>query len=199
MMADNQSTILNVGCGQSRKEGQFGIDVNPRSNADLIHDLNDTPWPVEDNRFDEVLCYAILEHLENFYGVMEEIWRVAKKDALVHINVPHYTDTAAYTDPTHVNYLTSYSFDSLEGDKDFSYYTEARFKIVELKVHMLSLYRLLLIQWLINLSIKYRPLRSIRKFWENYLSFIIRGKSISVVLRVVKKDSGVTPDSQPRS
>lgn len=185
-MTDNSSVVLNLGCGQSKEEGQFGIDLSPRSNADLKINLNETPWPVEDDRFEEVLCYAILEHLENFYGVMEEIWRVAKKDALVHINVPHYTDTAAYTDPTHVNYLTSYSFDYLSGDNYYSYYTEARFEIVELKMHLLSLYRFLLIEWLVNLSIKYRPIRFIRKFWENYLSFIIRGKSISVVLRVIK-------------
>jgi len=178
--------VLNLGCGQSKKDDQFGIDMNPRSNADLIHDLNLTPWPIEDNRFDEVLCFAILEHVQDFYGVMEEIWRVSKPGTLVYINVPHYTDTAAYTDPTHCHYLTSFSFDSLQGDKSYSYYTDVRYKIEDLRVHLLGLYRLLLIEWLINISIKYKPLRSIRKFWENYLSFIIRGKSISVTLRVIK-------------
>jgi len=185
-MAINEKKVLNLGCGQAKKEGQFGIDMNPRSNADLIHNLNVIPWPIEDNRFEEVFCHAILEHVENFYGVMEEIWRISKPGTLVHVSVPHYTDTAAYTDPTHCHYLTTYSFDSLQGDKKYSYYTGSRYKIEHLRVNLLSLYRLLLIEWLINLSIKYKPIRGIRKFWENYLSFVIRGKSIEVTLRVIK-------------
>lgn len=38
----------------------------------------------------------------------------------------------------------------------------------------------------LNLSIKYKPLRSIQKLWENYLAFIIRAKSMNITLEVVK-------------
>ena len=179
-------TILNVGCGKKKLDDQFGIDINPRSNADLICDLNKTPWELADSTFVEVHCHAVLEHLSNFYGVMEEIWRVSRPDALVYIDVPHHTDTAAYTDPTHVNHLTSFSFDTLTGETQWAFYTEARFEIVSLKVNLLTLYRLLLIEALINFSIKHKSIRFIRKIWENYFSFIIRGKSIHVILRVVK-------------
>ena len=63
------NTILNVGCGMKKPEGHFGIDKNPRSVADLVHDLNETPWPVEDSLFTEVHCHAVLEHLENSTNV----------------------------------------------------------------------------------------------------------------------------------
>ncbi|MFT5220810.1 MAG: ubiquinone/menaquinone biosynthesis C-methylase UbiE [Gammaproteobacteria bacterium] len=179
-------TILNVGCGRKKLDDQFGIDINPRSNADLICDLNKIPWALEDNTFKEVHCHAVLEHLHNFYGVMEEIWRVSENGTLVYIDVPHHTDTAAYTDPTHVNHLTSFSFDTLTGETQWAFYTEARFEIKLLRVRMLKLYKYLLIEFLINLSIKHKPIRFIRKIWENYFSFIIRGKSIEVVLQVIK-------------
>jgi len=178
--------ILNIGCGLKKPDDHFGIDINPRSKADLICDLNSPPWDLKDDTFEEVYCHAILEHLSNFYGVMEEIWRVSKQGSLVYINVPHYTDVASYTDPTHVNHLTSYSFDALTGENQWSYYTDARFEIVTLRVNLLKLYKALGIEFIINVSIKFKPLRVIRKIWETYFSYIIRGKSIEVILKVIK-------------
>ena len=152
----------------------------------MNHDLNKVPWPIEDNCFEKVLCYAILEHVDDFYGVMQEIWRTSKDGAQVHIEVPHYSDTAAYTDPTHVNYFSSFSFDTLTGNNQWSYYTDARFEISELRIRLVKLYKYFLIEWLINASLKIKSLRFIRKIWENYFSFIIRAKSIEIDLKVVK-------------
>ena len=58
---------LNIGCGIDKHDDEFGIDLNPRSNADMIFDLNVTPWDIEDSKFEVVRCDAILEHLHNFY------------------------------------------------------------------------------------------------------------------------------------
>lgn len=178
--------ILNLGCGKKKSDNHFGIDINPRSDADLIYDVNKTPWPLEDNQFEEVICASIIEHLENFYGVMEEIWRISKNGALVYISIPHYSDTAAFTDPTHKKYFTTYSFDVLTKDTEWQYYTKARYKIRNFNVKFLRLYKHLFIEALINLSIRIDALRFIRKGWENYFSFIIRAKSIDIVLEVKK-------------
>jgi hypothetical protein len=35
--------ILDVGCGQNKFPGAIGIDANPRSHADVIHDLGNFP------------------------------------------------------------------------------------------------------------------------------------------------------------
>ena len=179
-------TILILGCGIKKQKDHFGIDINPKSKADLIYDLNVTPWPLENDIFNNVHCPAVLEHLNNFYGVMEEIWRVSKNNSLVYISVPHYTDTAAFTDPTHVKYFNTYSFDVLTKDTKWDFYTDAKFEVKSFTLRLLKFYKYLLFEAILNLSIRKNPLRFIRKFWENYLSFIIRGKTMEIVLRVVK-------------
>ncbi len=179
--------VLDIGCGIRKPAHHYGMDINPKSDADIIHDLNEIPWPLKDNSFEEVHCHAILEHLPDFYGVMEEIWRVSVPDALVYIDVPHHTDTAAYTDPTHVNYLSTYTFEMISDWNTDCYYLDAQYEIKSMKVRLLKLYKVLLIESLVNVSIKYKTyLEFVRKTWENYLSFIVRGKTIEVVMQVKK-------------
>ena len=48
--------ILDVGCGQNKYPGAVGIDSNPRTQADVIHDLGITPYPFADTEFDEIIC-----------------------------------------------------------------------------------------------------------------------------------------------
>jgi len=57
--------ILDIGCGKNKAKNAIGIDFNPNFQADIIHDLNVFPWPLDDNKFDAVLCYNILEHIDN--------------------------------------------------------------------------------------------------------------------------------------
>lgn len=178
--------ILHLGCGISKPENHFGIDINPRSNANLKFDLDSFPWPLPDNHFEEVHCPAIIEHLNNFYQVFEEIYRVCKNGAKIYISIPHYSDVAAFTDPTHVKYFTSYSFDVLTQNTKWSYYTNAQFKFVKFKIIFLSFWRMLGIQFIINITFKYKILKSLRKFWESYLCFIIRAKSMEIILEVKK-------------
>ena len=39
--------VLDIGCGNRKREGAFGIDVDPQSAADLVHDLNIFPYPIQ--------------------------------------------------------------------------------------------------------------------------------------------------------
>jgi len=183
---ETNKTKLIIGCGIQKPDDFYGIDINPRSKADLLYDLNKFPWPFNDNTFEEIYCPAIIEHLNDFYKVFEEIWRISKNGTKIYINVPHYSDTAAFTDPTHVQYLTTYSFDVLTKDTKWSYYTEAKFKIIKFDVKLLKLYKLLFIEKIINLSLSIRSLRFIQKLWGNYFVFIIRAKAMDLILEVKK-------------
>ena len=40
---------INIGCGLDKQDDEFGIDVNPRTNADMIFDLNVIPCDMEDS------------------------------------------------------------------------------------------------------------------------------------------------------
>jgi predicted SAM-dependent methyltransferase len=57
--------ILNIGCGTNKVAGAIGLDVNPRPAADVIHDLDDLPYPFADNSFDEVIGRHVIEHVAN--------------------------------------------------------------------------------------------------------------------------------------
>ena len=109
--------ILELGCGINKTEGAFGIDINPRSSADLIHDLNDLPYPLDANSYDLIICRSILEHLDNVIEVMEELHRLGKSGSLVKVTVPFFRSWAACTDPTHKRFFSSRSFDYFDKSK----------------------------------------------------------------------------------
>lgn len=44
--------------------------------------------PFADNSFDKVICSEVLEHIQNYQGVLQEIRRVLKPDGVLAISVP---------------------------------------------------------------------------------------------------------------
>ena len=68
---------LHLGCGRSKVPGSLGVDISPppSSAADVIWDLNKTPWPLPAAAFDTVYLIDVLEHLDNsdFYEMLQFI------------------------------------------------------------------------------------------------------------------------------
>ena len=60
-------SVLDLGCGNRKKPGAIGVDINPNAQADIIHDLNKFPYPFEDSTFDEIYADNTIEHLEKYY------------------------------------------------------------------------------------------------------------------------------------
>jgi hypothetical protein len=92
---------LNLGCGRDLKDGWVNVDTY--GDGVVKHDLNEKPWPWAADSVEEVLLHNVLEHLPDTIGVMKELYRVCKKDALVHIAVPHPRHDDFISDPTHVS------------------------------------------------------------------------------------------------
>ena len=90
---------LNAGCGQFRKEGYVNLDISPRSQADVFHDLDVFPYPFEACTFDLIEAEHVLEHLSNPFRVMAELHRIAKPAGTIHIQVPHFS--RGFTHPEH--------------------------------------------------------------------------------------------------
>ncbi len=88
---------LNLGSGQFKKEGYVNVDLLP--NADVVHNLNDFPYPFPDNSFDEVEGDHVLEHLQDPFETMKELVRVTKSGGLLSIRVPHFS--RGFTHPDH--------------------------------------------------------------------------------------------------
>lgn len=179
--------ILDIGCGRNKTPGAVGIDSNPRSAADVIHDLDDVPYPFPDNEFDLIIGNQVIEHVGDVLAVVAELHRIARPGAIIRLDTPHYSDIASYTDPTHRRHLTTESFSYFTGKRtDYDYYSEVRLKPRVVRVTMLKLWRRLGFELLVNSCNRYPSLRFLRKFWETYLCFVVRGKTVYFEFEVIK-------------
>jgi SAM-dependent methyltransferase len=172
---------LDVGCGINKKPGSIGIDRNPRSKADVIVDVDRFPYPFRDSSFDSLQAVHVIEHVSDVIRTLEEFHRLVRPGGEVYLATPHYTDFSSFCDPTHKWHLNSFSLRYFgENHGGYSYYTDAKFEESSVYVKLLALWRYFGFEWLINWSPR------IRKFWEYYLCFIVRGKVIEWRLKVIK-------------
>jgi SAM-dependent methyltransferase len=116
---------LLIGCGNSRKKklsfsaddwsGLVTMDHDPNCGADILHDLEDLPWPLDDDSFDEVHAYEVLEHLgrqgdyRSFFAHFAEIYRVLKPDGHLIATCPSWQSIWAWGDPSHVRIVSQAS------------------------------------------------------------------------------------------
>jgi len=80
---------LNLGCGESYKQGYVNVDFHEHVKQDIVHDLNVLPYPFKDNEFDMIEASHILEHLDKPLFIMKEFHRILKAGGELHIKVPH--------------------------------------------------------------------------------------------------------------
>lgn len=177
--------ILDMGCGRKKIPGAIGLDINPEADADILHDLNIFPYPFEDNEFDQVHCDSILEHLDDFFQVMEEIHRITTCGGIVQGKVPYYTSFDAYTDPTHKHFFTSRSFDYFREDHVYNYYTRARFVVEDIHLTFLKLRQLGGISPHKLLGIEFFANRCL-KVYEAFFAYIFPAHILSFTLKVIK-------------
>ncbi len=130
-----QPSVLDLGCGNDKIPGAFGIDVNPNSAADLIRSLDDTPWPLEESSITQVRAQDVLEHVHDFLKVVDEIYRVCRDGARIEVRMPFMSSANYATDPTHKRASTHRSFDYFDPTKHLSCYgySKSRFKIEQFK------------------------------------------------------------------
>ncbi len=121
---------LNIGCGRDIKKDCINLDCMERGGVDVCWDLNEYPWPFEDNTFSEIHANHILEHIDDLKKTMEEIQRVCADGARIFITVPHFSFVGAYWDPTHKRFFSYFTFDYLEtGTYGFPLFRTARKKL----------------------------------------------------------------------
>lgn len=82
---------LNIGCGAFKKPGFMNLDSDPRTQADVVHDLNIFPYPFSQESFSVIEADHILEHLNNPFKVMNELHRMLIDDGKLVVRVPHFS------------------------------------------------------------------------------------------------------------
>jgi SAM-dependent methyltransferase len=176
-----KTPTLDVGCGDDKLPGAVGIDLVAGPQIDIVHDLDIVPWPLESDAFNVIRLWSVMEHLRNLVATMEEVHRVARPGAMVLIGTPHFSSANAYTDPTHIHFLSGrfldYFIEGTELAGHYGFYSNVRFRLLERRVTLSPFWARLRITRLMN---------RILPAYETYLSGIIRGADIQLKLSVVK-------------
>jgi SAM-dependent methyltransferase len=175
--------VLEVGCGPTKQPGSVGLDRLALPGVDVVHDIDECPWPLPEDAFDEVRCEHVLEHVDDICGVMDELHRVTRPGGRVVIIVPYFARYSAFKDPTHRRFCTFETFNYfVEGteERDRSYSRHA-FRYASRRLRFSTGLRGRLGGWLLA-----RGHRSYERRWAR--SFPAR--TLEVVLEPVKPTSG---------
>lgn len=176
---------LNLGCGRFALPGYLNLDFIAIPGVDVVHNLNIYPYPFNDNEFEEVRCYHVLEHLNDIIGPLEEIWRITKSGGTVEIEVPSFPGIGAIVDPTHRQYYTYGTFDYFTKESQFSYYSKAKYEIIIRKILFESrLFPFNYLNKVLNVAINKFP-KLQRVYFYNF-SYLYPSSTISVKLKVEK-------------
>lgn len=168
--------VLELGTTVREIKGSTTVDL--RLPADLIHNLNETPYPFPSDYFDLIIASHVIEHLNDTIDVMTELWRIAKPGAKVIIRVPHYSSSGAYEHPTHVRYFSFYTFSFFDGREEK--YSDAVFKAKNIKFRLYKSHPIgKFFNWLANI----KP-----GFFERHLAHFFGIAEVITELEVIKDD-----------
>ena len=132
-IANDKKISLHLGSGNHIIEDAYNLDLVECSGVDIVADLNKPLSLLPDNSVKYIYSNQTLEHIENLFGLFDELHRVCVHDAVMDIQVPHFANPYYYSDPTHVRFFGLYSMHYFIdqkyqwGRKVPSYYGETKF------------------------------------------------------------------------
>jgi len=98
-------SVVDIGAGSDPdSRADIAVDKVDLSTVDVVHDLEERPWPFEAASVDCLIASHVVEHLQSPASVFEEAARVLADDGMFELTVPIGLD--ARTDPTHVSEWT---------------------------------------------------------------------------------------------
>jgi SAM-dependent methyltransferase len=168
--------ILDIGCGAEKTPGSVGLDISSDTAADIVHNLDVFPYPIEDSSFDQILLQDVIEHVKQPISVFEELHRIARPGGRVQLRTPHFSSVLAYGDPTHRHYFSSLAIRSL-AEPRFAHYTDIHFRVVHITLDLWLPWRMLGIGALAN---RYS------EPYEKYLAFRFSAMNIRAEFEVLK-------------
>jgi len=103
----NQGIKLDLGCGENKNEGFVGMDNRKLKGVDIVHDLEEFPFPLPDECASLVVASHVVEHISphkgTFIDFMNEVWRIMMPNGEFMIATPYAGSPGFYQDPTHCN------------------------------------------------------------------------------------------------
>lgn len=118
---------LLLGCGASRIKklarpdrqewsGLVTLDITDKHKPDVVHDIAVIPLPFDDDTFDEIHAYEVMEHVGQqgdwrfFFGQWSDIWRILKPEGVFYGTSPAWNCAWTWGDPGHTRVVSAESF-----------------------------------------------------------------------------------------
>lgn len=116
IIKENSSGILlDIGCGANKQENFVGMDIRKLDGVDIVHDVEEFPWPLPDECVRMAFASHLVEHINphrfGFVNFMDEVWRVMKPGGEFMIACPHGSSQGYIQDPTHCNPINEATWD----------------------------------------------------------------------------------------
>ncbi len=146
---------LDVGCGNDprnpfNQDSLHGVDIiNQKIDVNFYYkkvNIILESLPYENSYFDSISAYDFIEHIPRFaiidshttfpfINFMNEAYRVLKPGGVFYAITPCYPRMEAFTDPTHVNFITKkthtyFTFPNLAGSM---YGFNGKFRVIKVK------------------------------------------------------------------
>lgn len=101
---------LDIGCGQHKQPGFTGVDIGDFPGVDVVCPIESLSEKFDPESIDELYTRDLLEHVDDLFVALTEIYKVCKKGAKITIIVPHTTNYEFWGDPTHKRKFSAASF-----------------------------------------------------------------------------------------
>lgn len=174
-------TKLVIGSGKIGFDRYVNLDIVKFPKVDVVHNLDNYPWPFPDNTFSEIYASHIIEHLD-VERAMKEIHRVCKNGALVKIMVPHHSNPFKRMSHRYEGFnLETFTSHFYKG----SIYCDTNFKQLKAKFMIrvsrkfMSAEKCKFFNWIINC-------KNFQKIYERFFCYILPSAEIQYLLKVVK-------------
>ena len=170
--------ILDIGCGNRKISGAVGLDQNPKSQADVIHDLDVFPYPFADDTFDQFYGIDVLEHVTDVIRTLEEIHRIGRPGLGSSSGFPTSPAPRPMEIPTHRHFFNSQSLDYFCGGfPEYEFYTQARFKKIKVRINFWKIHQWNGVSFLAN---------RFPGYYEKLFAFIFPAMNIEFQLEIIK-------------
>ncbi len=177
------SKKLHLWCWSDAKPGYINQDIIKFPGVDLVFDLDNFPYPFDENSLDEVYSAHVLEHVTDLGKVMEEMTRICKNGAEIKVIVPYFANPGTRADYTHKRGFTTATF--IYFHPDFPYNHNASILVKDYRIHFFWNRKKFLHSAMIN-RIPDFFINLFPRFYERFFAYILPAAEIHYLLEVKK-------------
>jgi SAM-dependent methyltransferase len=111
--------ILELGAGSRPRENAVNHDrVFHSPHIEIAWNLENYPWPWQDNEWDEIRANDVFEHMNaDIHTWLSELHRILKIGGILTLRLPAWDNPLSYRDPTHKKVFHEETFDYFDPDK----------------------------------------------------------------------------------